>query len=163
MSDHLLPQRLTDCQARNVILAAESRGFRREPGLHARAYDQQLHDDAIDVYAFLTATTPEALRDALSRAEPIPADEAARRIMASGRVTFATVTIVLELAASRGFDPPVSDLPIRDDIRRWEQATAAVAFLWDTGFRALEDALGDAARLAPTPDDAWVPCPTCGR
>jgi hypothetical protein len=163
MSDRPAPQRLTDRQARNVILVAESRGFRREPGLHARAYDHQLHNDATDGYAFLATTDPEALPDALSRPEPIPADDAAQRIMASGRVTFATVPIVLELAASRGFDPPVSDLPIREDIRRWQEATDAVAFLWDAESRALEQALGDAVRLAPTPDDAWVPCPTCGR
>jgi hypothetical protein len=70
---------------------------------------------------------------------------------------------VVQVAQERGFVAPTIDLPLGPMMEQFETATAAVAYLWEFDRSALGDVLGDAALLAPTPDDAWIPCSSCGR
>lgn len=156
-------QRPTDCRARNLILVAESHGFRREPDLHPRAYDEQLYEDAAAAHDFLDRRHPETVEVALARPEVIGPAEAAERIVESGRVTLADAERIIKAAEDRGFAPATSGLPLLAIIERFDQCKAAVAYFWGAEPEVLNELLGDRARLAPTPDDAWIPCPTCGR
>jgi hypothetical protein len=147
---------LGDRQARNVILAAERHGFRREPDLHPRWYDALLHEDAEAARAFLTADQPILLAEALTHPETIPPREAAARI-ADGRASLADMERIIEAAEGLGFSVPVIDLPLHDVVKRFEQGEAAIAFLWEARPETLNELLGELALLAPTPDDAWFP------
>jgi hypothetical protein len=83
--------------------------------------------------------------------------------MDSGRITCADTDRVIDAAERRGFVAPTTDLPLTPAMVRFDTAAAAVAYLWEFDQGALVDVLGDTALLAPTPDDAWFPCPSCGR
>jgi hypothetical protein len=163
MHDPTTPSQLSDRELRNAIIAAEPHGFRREPDMHPRAYDADLREDGRDACAFLAERHPVLLREALGRPDPIGPEEAATRIMDSGRITCADTDPVIDAAERRGFVAPTTDLPLMPAMVRFDQAKAAVAYLWEFDQDALVDVLGDAALLAPTPDDAWFPCPSCGR
>jgi len=106
------PSRLSDRQARAVIIAAERLGFEREPDLFAPWYDHELHEDARDAADYLRLRRPDALDKALVAGESIPADRAAYRITESGRFSFADAELVIRAADERGFTPPTPDLPL---------------------------------------------------
>ncbi|MDX6689410.1 MAG: hypothetical protein QOG15_867 [Solirubrobacteraceae bacterium] len=147
---------LSDRQARAVILAAEATGFEREPDLYEAWYDLDLHDDASYAAEYLAERDPEALRAAMIADEPIPADRAAERITNSGRFSYADAEVVIEVATEHGFAPG-SDRPPLPSIERWQQARAAVAFMWDHHPALLSERLGEAARIAPLPPTARRP------
>lgn len=149
--------KLSDRQARNVILAAEKVGFEREPDLFEAAYDLDLHEDAGFALAHLRSRDPAALHDALLAAEPIPADRAAQRITDSARFSYADALLVVQLACERGFTPPRSGLPLLDLTAVWNQGRASVAFLWEHYPALLSEQVGDAALLAPLPETARSP------
>jgi len=154
-ADHHL--RLTDRQARAVIIAAERLGFEREPDLYECWYDHALHDDAREAADYLRARDRDALREALVAEETIPADVAARRITESGRFTFADADLVIRAAAELDFTPPSTDLPLLPWQLTWENAGAAVAFLWEQHPSRLAELLGELVRLAPLPPSARHP------
>jgi len=147
----------TDRQARAVVLAAEAVGFEREPELYEAWYDLDLHDDARRAAKHLRARDPAALEAAMVADEPIPADVAARRILDSGRFTCQDAEDVIELASDRGFSPPTSDLPLLPSMDRWDQARAAVEFLWAQHPLLLTERLEERARIAPLPETALRP------
>lgn len=153
---------LSDRRARTVIVAAERIGFRRPAGFHPRQYDAFLHEHAVAARTFLSDRHPSELDEALSQPDPLSADEAAERLT-NGRATLADVERIITAAEAIGFTAPQPELPLGDFLNRFEQGRAAVAFLWTTKPAILDDVLGEAALLAPTPDDAWIPCPTCGQ
>ena len=149
--------KLSDRQARNVILAAEQLGFMREPDLYEAHYDLGLHEDARCALAHLRAHDPAALHAALVADEPIPADRAAHRITESSRFTFDAAFLVLELACERGFVPPRTGGPLLDPAEVWNQARACVAFLWEHHPELLSEQIGEAALVAPLPETARDP------
>ena len=146
---------LTDRQARAVIVAAEARGFEREPDLYEAWYDAGLHEDARCAVAHLRARDPDALREALIADDPIAADCAARRITNSGRFSLEQAYLAVELASQRGFAAP--ELSPNDWHAAFEQGQAAVAFLWDEDPLLLSERLGEAARIATLPPTARRP------
>lgn len=148
---------LTDRQARAVIIAAETLGFEREPDLYEAWYDLDLHEDARCAAAYLSVRDPGTLGEALAADDPIAADHAARRITNTGRFTLADAYLVIELASERGFGPATTDLPPTDWAVTWDQAQAAVAFLWEHHPSILAERLGEAARIAPLPPTARHP------
>ncbi|MGH2839511.1 MAG: hypothetical protein ACRDKY_01645 [Solirubrobacteraceae bacterium] len=141
-----------------MIVAAEARGFQREPDLYEGWYDHELHDDARFARDYLRARDPGALEDALVADECICPDCAARRITDSGHFTFGHVDLVLEAAIERGFTPPTADLPLMEYMVRWDQGRAAVAFFWERDPAQLAELIGDVARIAPLPPSARRPC-----
>ena len=149
--DHL---RLSDRQARAVIIAAERLGFEREPDLYDCWYDHALHDDAREAAGYLRARDRAALREALVAEETIPADVASRRITESGRFSLADANLVIRAAAELGFTPPSTDLPLLPWQMTWEHARAAVAFMWEQHPSRLAELLGDLVQLAPLPPRA---------
>jgi len=149
---------LSDRQARAVILAAEARGFEREPDLYPAMYDHDLHDDAQFAVTFLQALDPSGLAAALSADEPIPAPCAAWRITESGRFSLADADVVLDAAAAVGFTPPAPELPLLPMSLRWDQARAAVAYLWEHHPDRLREGVGETARIAPLPETARIAC-----
>ena len=151
------PPALTDRQARAVIIAAERLGFQREPDLSAAWYDHDLHDDAGCAARFLRSRDPDALDEALVADEPIPADIAAHHITRVAQFTQADAEIAIQAAAERGFTPPPGGLAVLPIILTFDQARAAVAFLWDEDPAHLADAIGELARIAPLPPSAWFP------
>jgi hypothetical protein len=153
--DDLAP--LSDRQARAVIIAAEALGFEREPDLYEAWYDVELHEDARAAAAFLRARDADVLREALEADDPISADSAARRITNTGRFTFWHAERAIELASEHGFTPPATDLPRMPSCEAWDQARAAIAFLWDRHPALLSERLGDAVRIAPLPPSARRP------
>lgn len=88
---------------------------------------------------------------------------AAERIVEGGRVTLADIDPIIRVAEARGFLAPTIELPRDPMTERFDTAKAAVAYLWQFDQAALEGVLGEVAQLAPTPDDAWIPCAWCGR
>jgi len=144
-------RRLSDRQARAVIVAAQRRGFERDPDLYESWYDHFLHDDAREALDYLRARDRDALREALVAEETIPADRAACRITESGRFSLADADLVIQAAAELDFTPPISDLPLLPWTVTWDQARAAVAFLWERHPSRLAELLGDLVRLAPLP------------
>ncbi len=146
----LLP--LSDRQARTVIIAAERHGFERDPDLNAVWYDHLLHEDAEQALGYLQTHDPDALRDALVAAEPIPADRAAERITESGRFSLHDADVVIDVAKRCDFTPPTMDLPLLPMNLEWEQARASVAFLWEHHPALLSEAIGELAQLAPLPE-----------
>ena len=66
----------------------------------------------------------------------------------------------IQAAIEYGFRPPESDLPLEPSMLRFDQARAAVEFLWERQPDALGALLGETARLAPLPDTAlrWDGC-----
>ena len=151
------PTPLSDRQARAAIIAAERRGFEREPDLYAAWYDHALHDDAADAAEYLRLRNPDALRDALVAEEPIAPDRAAERITDSGRFTFADADVVIQAAIERDFTPPAAGLAQLPAHVTWDQARSSVAFLWEHHPSHLSALLGDVARLAPLPESARFP------
>jgi len=127
----MTPTALSDRQARNVILAAEQLGHRREPDLHPRQYDSQLHEDAQTAEAFLADGHPAVLADALVRPDPISADEAAERLT-DGWASMADIEQIISAAETIGFSAPEPELPLLECVIRFDQGQAAVAFLWQT-------------------------------
>ena len=154
---------LSDCQARCAIVAAEQHGYHREAELHPRSYDARLREDGQAAHDFLAARLPAVVDEALSRPDPIGPETAAIRIVDDGRVSLADAELLIRAAAARGFVAPTIDLPLGPMMAQFETAKAAVAHLWRCDQAALEEVLADRALLAPTPDDAWIPCPSCGR
>jgi hypothetical protein len=147
---------LSDRQARAVILAAEALGFEREPDLPPNWYHHDLHDDARYAVDYLRARDGDALRAALVADEPIAPGDAARCITETGHFSFGHVELVVEAATRLGFVPPTEELPLLDDTVKWNQGTAAVAFLWERDPAQLTDLLGDIAQIAPLPSTARV-------
>lgn len=145
---------MTDRQARNLILAAEALGYEREPDLHPRFYDSELHEDARDAHRFLIDQDFDGIPAILARPEPIPAPEAAARIVDSGPFSLALAEEVLAAAEGRGFVAPEDDLPLLPIVVRFDQAQAAVAFLWERDPGLLTRTVGEAVLLAPTPETA---------
>lgn len=140
-----------------MIVAAEALGFEREPDLYEAWYDLDLHEDARCAVAHLRARDPDALRDALVADDPLTAEFAASRITSTARFTMADALLVIELASERGFIPPPPDLPLLDSRVTWDQAQAAIAFLWDEYPLLLSERLGEAARIATLPPTARRP------
>jgi len=151
------PSRLSDRQARAVIIAAERLGFEREPDLFAPWYDHELHEDARNAADYLRLRRPDALDKALVAGESIPADRAAYRITESGRFSFADAELVIRAADERGFTPPTPDLPLSPMTSTWDRARASVAFLWEEHPTILSDVIGELAQLAPLPAGAQCP------
>jgi hypothetical protein len=141
--------KLTDRQARCVIIAAERLGFEREPDRYEVWYDHDLHDDARDAADYLSEHDPEALAGALIAEEPIPPDRAAYRITETGRFSSADAAVVIGAATERGFTPPPRELAQLDWQVTWMQATASVAFLWEHHPSVLRELIGELAQLAP--------------
>ena len=148
---------LTDGQARAVILAAEARGFEREPELYVRWYDAALFDDAADALAHLQSEDPAAAAEALAAPDPLNRDVAAKRICAKG-IACSEMQKVVHAARERGFSHQPSDLPLPEWIEHSEESRAAVAFLWETDRGHLARILGEHAKLAPIPETARWPC-----
>ena len=148
---------LTDGQARAVILAAEVRGFEREPELYVRWYDAALFDDAAAALTYLRERHPDAVRDALVASDPLPREIAVARLAAKG-IPFSELDRVVEAAKARGFSPQHGDLPPHDWLARADEAEAAIAFLWEGRRDELFRILGNEALLAPIPETARWPC-----
>lgn len=149
--------RLTDGQARAVIVAAEHHGFERSPDRYVRWYDAELHEDAVDAAAFLSADHPDVLAAALVADDPITPERAARRIGAKG-ITIALMDDIVRAASRRGFTPPEQDLPPLLSVGEYEQGIAAIEFLWHNDRDALRGLIGDDVLLAPIPETARRPC-----
>ena len=145
----------SDREARCAIVAAEARGFEREPDLHGTVYDHDLHVDAEEAAEFLRREDPAALEVALSSPDPLPTWAAVDRLMDEGKVSLADVRAIVEAALARGFEPAEPDPMIRLLVtREWEEARGHLAFLWDNHHDVLTEILGGAVRLAALPDTA---------
>lgn len=149
---------LTDRQARAIIVAAEANGFEREPDLYVRWYDAQLHADAVAALQFLEARDEHALADALVAEDPIAPESAAARIVHGGKINFAQMRDVVDLAISRGLEVHRPDLPLMQWQIEADRAQAAVAYLWENDPGELGRLIGEAALVAPIPDTARWPC-----
>lgn len=162
MSIHQGPD-LSDRQARAVILAAEALGFEREPDLAPAWYDHDLHEDARCAIAHLQDHDPSRLAAALDSPEPIPPRCAAWRITQTKGFTLADARSVVDLGSELGLPPPPCDLPLLPIMLEFDQARAAVAFLWEHDPERLTELIGERARLAPLPESAlsWDGC--CGQ
>ena len=80
--------------------------------------------------------------------QPPPPQPRRRRRHASGR-------------HRAGFQPPQSDVPLMPSMLRFDEARAAVAFLWEQAPELRDALLGEPARLASLPDAAlrrWDGC-----
>ena len=148
---------LSDGQARAIIVAAEARGFEREPELYVRWYDAALFDDAAEALAYLNSRDPGAVAEALAAPDPLNRDVAAKRIASKG-IACSEMQKVVDAARAHGFSHRPSDLPLPDWIERADEAQAAVAFLWGTDRGELARILGEDLKLAPIPDTARWPC-----
>jgi hypothetical protein len=146
--------RISDRQARALIVAAEERGFEREPDLPERRYDSTLREDALAAMEHLFVLDTQALLAARSAADPIDPKAAARRITRGGRITAADAQVVLQAAEERGFAPTGPDLPLGYYGELFERAEQAVAYFWAEDAEKLVDLVGPAVRLAPLPDSA---------
>jgi len=145
---------ISDRQARALIVAAEERGFEREPDLPERRYDATLREDAVAAMEHLFVQDAEALLAAQSAADPISPKVAARRITRGGRITAADAQVVLQAAEDRGFVPKGPDLPLGYYGELFEKAEEAVAYLWAEDPDELVALVGRAVRLAPLPESA---------
>ena len=65
--------------------------------------------------------------------------------------------VIIPAAAELGFTRPAAGLPLELPLGEFEQAEAAVAFLWEHHPARLEALVGERARLAPLPADARCP------
>ncbi len=144
-------------QARAVIVAAERLGFEREPDLYRAWYHHDLFDEAAYAAEHLRTHDPDALRDALVAEEVIEAQEAAELISESAMFTFAHADIVIAAATEHGWTPPPAQIAALPYNVTWDQAQAALAFLWDRHPLQLAELVGEVARLAPLPPTALDP------
>lgn len=147
-------RRISDRQARALIVAAEGCGFEREPDLHERQYDATLHKDALAAMEHLFVRDPEGLLAASSAADPICPKTAARRIVNGGRITAADAQVLLQAVQDRGFAPAAPGLPLGYYGELFEKAEEAVAFLWTEDPDTLVELVGPALLLAPLPESA---------
>jgi hypothetical protein len=155
-------EKLTDRQARALIVAAEAIGLLREPYLLFWQYDESLRADADRARAFLETNHPDVLRSCLSAPDPIPAWVAARRIVEErGGLNNEQITALIDAALERGLDLPQPDLPMLEWEARWERARHAVAALWECDPQLVSQVLGDQGRIAPLPESAVTRCPSC--
>ena len=149
---------LTGRQARAIIVAAEACGFEREPGHYVRWYDAQLHADAADALRFLQDRDESALAAALVAEDPVDPDSAGARIVHGGKINFAEMNDVTDVAIASGFVVSDPDLPLMQWQIEADRAQAAIAHLWDTPPDELKRVIGEAALLAPIPETARWPC-----
>lgn len=149
---------LTDRQARAIIVAAEANGFEREPDHYVRWYDAQLHADAGAALRFLETRDEYALADALVAEDPVAPESAAARIVHGGKINFAQMGEVVDLAISRGLEIQHPGLPLMQWQIEADRAEAAVAYLWGNDPGELKQLIGEAALIAPIPETARWPC-----
>ena len=149
--EHITRQsRLSDRQARALIVAAEARGFEREPDLPERVRDADLHFDAVAALEYLFVRDPAAIVACSTAPDPISPDIGARRIV-NGRVTAADAQVLIDAARARGCSPTGSDLPLTEYGQLFAKAEEAVAFFWAEDPDELVRMLGDGCRLSPLP------------
>jgi hypothetical protein len=148
--EHITGQsRLSDRQARALIVAAEARGFEREPDLPERVRDADLHFDAVAALEYLLCAIPRPSPRSTGP-DPISPDIGARRIV-NGRVTAADAQVLIDAARARGCSPTGSDLPLTEYGQLFAKAEEAVAFFWAEDPDELVRMLGDGCRLSPLP------------
>jgi hypothetical protein len=150
---------ISDRQARALIVAAEERGFEREPDLPERRYDATLREDAIAAMEHLFVHDAEALLAARSAPDPISPKAAARRITRGGRITAADAQVLLQASEDRGFVPSGPDLPLTYYGELFEKAEQAVAYFWAEDPDELVALVGQAVRLAPLHEFAQLVSP----
>jgi len=97
---------LTDRQARAAIVAAEARGFLREPDLYEIWYHHLLHEDARYAVEHLRTHDPDALQEALIADECICPHCAALAITEASGFSLGQADLLVEAALERGFTPP---------------------------------------------------------
>lgn len=141
-----------------MIVAAERRGFEREPGLIHWHYDDRLHGDAQEAVGYLAAHAPADLDAAMTAPEPVPTWLAVERITNEGcRMTGAHVEPLIVAAVERGLMESGPIEPMRD----WSRAQLAVGLLFEHAPEKLAEVLDDRAQIATIPDTAIERCRGC--
>ena len=153
---------LTDRQARAAIVAAEARGFLREPDLYEIWYHHLLHEDARYAVEHLRTHDPDALQEALIADECICPHCAALAITEASGFSLGQADLLVEAALERGFTPPSPGLPLTDWALRFDQGRAAAAYFWEEGPAQLRELIDDLAQVAPLPPERATRARTSG-